>query len=75
MSNFETGNLVYAWTSGYRGGGEAMIRPISELFLRAATEDQVIVFRIQSKRPLNDLGEKEHAMKKLLSKLNCACRS
>ena len=58
MSNFETGNLVYAWTSGYRGGGEAMISRISELFLRAATEDQVIVFGIQSKRPLNDPGEK-----------------
>ena len=42
MSNFETGNLVYAWTSGYRGGGEAMIRQNSDLFLRAATEDQVI---------------------------------
>ena len=42
MSNFETGNLVYAWTSGYRGGGEAMISRILDLFLKAATEDQVI---------------------------------
>ena len=75
MSNFETGNLVYAWTSGYRGGGEAMIRRISDLFLKAATEDQVILFGIQSKRPLNDPGAKEHAVKKLLSRLNFACWS
>ena len=37
MSNFETG------TSGYRGGGgEAMVSRISELFLKPATEDQLI---------------------------------
>ena len=71
MSNFETGNLVYAWTSGYRGGGEAMISRILDMFLKAATEDQVILFGIQSKRPMNDPGAKEHAVKKL----NCACWS
>ena len=75
MSNFETGNLVYAWTSGYRGGGEAMISRISDLFLKVTTEDQVILSGIQSKRPLNDPGAKEHAVKILLSKLNCACCS
>ena len=75
MSNFETGNLVYAWTSGYCGGSEAMISRILDLFLKAATEDQVILFGIQSKRPLNDPGEKEHAVKFFLSKLNCACWS
>ena len=41
MSNFETGNLVYAWTSGYRGGGEAMISRISDLFLKVTTSNPV----------------------------------
>ena len=65
MSNFETGNLVYAWTSGYRGGGEAMISRNLDLFLKAATEDQVIQmpFWDPVETPLNDMLLIKHGPK------------